>query len=196
MQTLILPSPTTPEADVADAIAVAETLAVRYNVIQLEPMLTAIKTASSDFMHEHAAANLQSRLRMLLLYGRANAIDGRVVGTGNRSELLTGYFTKYGDGGVDLLPIGHLYKTEVWQLATELGVPQHLIDKAPSAGLHHGQTDEADLGMTYQQLDEMFMALDTATSLTNVDAMTIERIKKLKLGSAHKRAMPPTLERL
>ena len=98
-------------------------------------------------------ANIKPRLRMTTLYAFANHLGYRVVGTGNRSELAIGYFTKWGDGGVDLLPLGNLTKTRVRELARHLGVPQRIIDKPPSAGLWEGQTDESEMGVTYEQLD-------------------------------------------
>ena len=98
-------------------------------------------------------ANLKARLRMTTLYAFANHLGYRVVGTGNASELAVGYFTKYGDGGVDLLPLGSLTKTAVRALARHLGVPERIVERAPSAGLWPGQTDEGDLGFTYDELD-------------------------------------------
>jgi NAD+ synthase len=99
------------------------------------------------------AANVKPRLRMTTLYFIANSLNYLVAGTGNRSELTIGYFTKYGDGGVDLLPIGRLLKSEVKALGAELGVPRSIIDKPPSAGLWLGQTDEDEMGFTYADLE-------------------------------------------
>ena len=100
-----------------------------------------------------ALGNVRPRLRMATLYFVANSLNYLVAGTGNRSELTIGYFTKHGDGGVDVLPIGHLLKSQVRTLAQELGVPQAIIDKAPSAGLWLGQTDEAEMGFSYADLE-------------------------------------------
>src|SRR5690606_5628013 len=100
-----------------------------------------------------AVANLKPRLRMTTVYYVANTRNYLVAGTGNRSELTIGYFTKYGDGGVDLLPIGRLLKAEVRELARELGIPERIITKAPSAGLWAGQTDEGEMGFTYAELE-------------------------------------------
>jgi NAD+ synthase len=105
-----------------------------------------------------ALANLQARIRMCILYLCANTEDYLVCGTGNKSELTMGYFTKYGDGGVDILPLGDLTKTEVRKLAKELGIPQEIIDKPPSAGLWEGQTDEGEMGITYKMIDKVIMA--------------------------------------
>ncbi|MDD5688412.1 MAG: NAD+ synthase [Elusimicrobia bacterium] len=98
-------------------------------------------------------ANLKPRLRMLVLYYFANKLNYVVAGTGNKSELSIGYFTKYGDGGVDILPIGNLYKSEVRGLAKELNIPEEIIKKPPTAGLWAGQTDESEIGTTYDELE-------------------------------------------
>src|SRR6185369_11374700 len=109
--------------------------------------------ATEDIKAKLPMANVKPRMRMTTLYYVANTLNYMVAGTGNRSELSIGYFTKYGDGGVDLLPIGNLLKSEVRTAARELGVPQPIIDKAPSAGLWLGQTDEAEMGFTYAELE-------------------------------------------
>ena len=110
--------------------------------------------APQDDRPDLPLANLKARLRMAALYYHANRFRYLVVGTGNRSELSIGYFTKYGDGGVDLLPLGHLVKSEVRTLAEHLGVPQAIVEKAPAAGLWPGLTDERELGFTYDALEE------------------------------------------
>ncbi|HOX54597.1 MAG TPA: NAD+ synthase [Candidatus Omnitrophota bacterium] len=97
--------------------------------------------------------NIKARLRMITLYYFANKLNYLVAGTGNKSELYAGYFTKYGDAGVDILPIADLYKSQVRSLARSLGIPQRIIDKPPSAGLWQGQTDEGEMGITYNDLD-------------------------------------------
>ena len=98
-------------------------------------------------------ANIKPRLRMASLYFIANSLNYLVAGTGNRSEITLGYYTKYGDGGVDVLPIGGLLKSEVRALARELGVPEPMIDKPPTAGLWVGQTDEDEMGFSYDMLE-------------------------------------------
>lgn len=131
-------------------------------------------------------ANVKPRLRMASLYFVANSLNYLVAGTGNRSELTIGYFTKYGDGGVDILPIARLLKSEVRTLARELGVPQPIIDKAPSAGLWLGQTDEAEMGFSYAEL-ETYLTRGPAA----VPPAIADRIDRLARASDHKRAMPP-----
>jgi NAD+ synthase len=134
---------------------------------------------------ELAKANLKPRLRMASLYFVANTMNYLVAGTGNRSELLVGYFTKYGDGGVDLLPLGGLVKSEVRRLARELGVPERIITKPPSAGLWDGQTDETEMGFTYEALE---LYLD---SPANVDEPTAARIAAMMKAASHKLEMAP-----
>jgi NAD+ synthase len=130
--------------------------------------------------------NVKPRLRMTTLYFIANTLNYLVAGTGNRSELVLGYFTKYGDGGVDLLPIGHLVKSQVRDLARELGVPAPVIDKAPSAGLWIGQTDEAEMGFTYADLERYL-----SNGAGSVSPQLAEQIERLMRGSEHKRALAP-----
>ena len=131
-------------------------------------------------------ANIKPRVRMSTLYYFANALNYLVVGTGNRSELSIGYFTKYGDGGCDLLPIGRLEKSEVRALARELNIPQAIIDRTPSAGLWIGQSDEEEMGFTYQDLERYLEEGPQAVSPAL--AMRIERLIR---ASEHKRQLPP-----
>jgi NAD+ synthase len=107
---------------------------------------------------------------------------------------MVGYFTKYGDGGADLLPLGDLYKTEVWELARDLGVPPEVVDRAPSAGLWPGQTDEEELGITYRKLDQVLHAIATDDT-EGVDPVALEKVRRMIARSAHKRALPPMFER-
>lgn len=143
-------------------------------------------TSNGDQRLHLALANVKPRLRMTSLYHLANVLGFLVAGTGNRSELLIGYYTKYGDGGVDLLPIGNLLKSRVRSLATYLEVPPAVIDKAPSAGLWPGQTDEHEMGFGYDEL-ERYVTDGPAT----VDPATADRIRRLIDASAHKGAPAP-----
>ena len=120
---------------------------------------------------------------MTTLYAFSNHLGYRVVGTGNRSEIAIGYFTKWGDGGADLLPLGNLTKTRVRELARHLGVPQRIIDKPPSAGLWEGQTDESEMGVTYEQLDAYLEGTGGQAAAATVD--------RLHAASRHKRELPP-----
>jgi NAD+ synthase len=127
---------------------------------------------------------------MATLYYYANLNHYLVAGTSNRSELAVGYFTKYGDGGADILPLGSLLKTEVWELASELGIPEPIVRKAPSGGLWPGQTDEAEMGITYREIDDAVRELDEGVA-HKVPTDTVSRVQAMLTGAAHKRAMPP-----
>jgi NAD+ synthase len=131
-------------------------------------------------------ANVKPRLRMATLYFVANSLNYLVAGTGNRSELTIGYFTKHGDGGVDMLPLGQLTKNEVLAMARELEVPESIIDKPPSAGLWAGQTDEDEMGFSYADLERYL-----ARGPDGVAPALAMRIERLVRASEHKRSVPP-----
>lgn len=136
-----------------------------------------------------AVANLKPRLRMMTLYYHASRLGYLVAGTGNKSELSIGYFTKYGDGGVDILPIGDLLKTQVRELARELGVPEAVIERPPTAGLWAGQTDESEMGLTYEELDLAIARIERGDT-SQIDRTILDRVTAMMNASAHKRALP------
>lgn len=138
-----------------------------------------------------ALANLKPRLRMIVLYYFANTLNYLVAGTGNRSEIKVGYFTKYGDGGVDILPIGGLLKSEVRELARELGIPGEIIERVPSSGLWLGQTDEGELGISYDELDRAILAFESGKR-EGLDSLTLAKVESLMKESSHKR-LPPKI---
>jgi NAD+ synthase len=189
--------------DEADAQLVAEHFSMPLVRFGLEPAFDALGTAlnaalmdvpaaqrvagpADDIRARVPEANVKPRLRMTSLYFIANALNYLVAGTGNRCELTIGYFTKYGDGGVDLLPIGHLLKSEVRAVARELGVPPAVIDKPPSAGLWAGQTDEREMGFTYAELEAYLT--DGPEAVAPALALKIERLIR---ATQHKRAPAP-----
>lgn len=151
---------------------------------RLAPSAAPVDDPAADA--QAALSNVKPRLRMVSLYFVANTLNYLVAGTGNRCELTIGYFTKHGDGGADLLPIGHLLKSEVRALAVDLGVPGTIIDKEPSAGLWPGQTDEGDLGFSYADLERYLTGGPDAVA----PALAL-RIERLIRTSEHKRVPPP-----
>jgi NAD+ synthase len=198
--------------DMRDAEQVASTFEVIPRVIDLVPahdaLIAAMPSEGSagledanvdpdrqSMRRQLALANVKPRLRMTSLYYLANRYNGLVVGTGNKTELAIGYFTKYGDGGVDLLPLGDLDKTAVRGLARELGVPERVISKAPSAGLWEGQTDEAEIGVSYDQLDRVLAAIPGEERKEPFDPATLDRISALVAASEHKRRAIPVFRR-
>jgi len=187
----ILPSSTNADEDARLATEVATSLGVSYETVSIEPILNTFKTSLSDLTTDHAIGNLKARIRMSILYAKANSIGSIVLGTGNKTECMIGYYTKYGDGGVDILPIADLYKHEVRGLAKELGVPQDIIEKKPTAGLWEGQYDEDEIGMNYDRLDAILEAIETNKDLSEFDASNVTRVQHLIEISEHKRHMPP-----
>ena len=176
------------ETDIEHAMAVAGKFHIPSITIALEgvfdSLLRVLPAGDYEPVNKKLAeANLKPRLRMLALYYSANQLGYLVVGTGNRSEISIGYFTKYGDGAVDILPLGNLVKRQVRELAIYLDIPKEIIQKPPSAGLWVGQTDEEEMGITYEELDHYLITGQAAEEVKKkVDA----RIT----GSAHKRALP------
>jgi NAD+ synthase len=134
---------------------------------------------------------------MVTWYARANQENLLVIGTGNKTELMIGYFTKYGDGGTDFLPIGDLYKENVWGLSRHVGVPEKIVKKAPSAGLWKGQTDEGEIGATYAELDSiLFLHLEKDMSETEIvdwgiDESKVQKVLRMMNTSQHKREPLP-----
>ncbi len=193
---IFMPSPTTCQQDRLDAESFSQSLGIPFKVVEVAPAVEAFRDMLPSPDRRECTGNLTARCRMIVLYHHA-WLTGRVVmGTSNKSELLTGYFTKFGDGGSDFCPIGDLYKTEVRQLAREIGVPDAIIDKAPSAGLWEGQTDEGELGITYDDLDQVLFGFERSLGDAAVAAETgvpLERVQKVRamhLRTAHKRKTP------
>lgn len=195
---LLMPHSARSAADMKDAAGLAKKLGIRHEKIGVAKIVSSLERACSHEPRDRLPkGNLRARCRMLLLYWHANQLNCLVAGTGNRSELLTGYFTKYGDGGCDLLPIGGLYKTQVRALASFIGLPKKLVYKVPTAGLWPGQTDEGELGITYAKLDLILhysfdMKLDPfrTAKLAGVSLNKVESILERCRKSRHKLEMP------
>ncbi len=140
--------------NVKDAVNLCKLLRVKYQIIEINPILEQFKKINIK-QNKSSWANLKPRVRMLYLYDYANANNALVIGTSNKTELSLGYFTKYGDGACDIEVIGDLYKTEVWELAKYLKLPKNIIDKVPSAELYYNHTDEGEIGERYQDINDM-----------------------------------------
>jgi NAD+ synthase len=181
-------------SDIEDAKMVAEFLGIRYELIDLTPVYQEFLRQLSNITEDQkvAKANLKARLRMVTLYFIAQSKGNCLVaGTGNRAELAIGYFTKYGDGGVDFEPLGTLYKSEVRAVAKVLNIPDKIITKAPSPGLWPGQTDEGEIGLLYDTIDEILYRIDNNLDFNGLKREEIERVKYLMRISEHKLKVPP-----
>ncbi|UCC91516.1 MAG: NAD+ synthase [Candidatus Aenigmatarchaeota archaeon] len=185
---LVLPCGSCP-GDAHRANYVAKKFKIKTKKISLSRVFDSLKGRLPDADNK-TVGNLKSRLRMLVLYYFANRYRYLVLGTSNRSELRIGYVTKYGDSGVDLEPIGDLYKTEVIELAEYLGIPKPVLKSTPTAGLWEGQTDRKEIGISYDRLDVILKAMDSRLKPISFDPRVVGRIKKMIEKSGHKRRMP------
>jgi len=170
-----------------------------YKNINIKPMVDNF-IASMYIKDKLANGNIRARTRMIILYAQAGMNNGIVMGTSNKTELSIGYFTKFGDGGCDLEPIGELYKTEIFKLASYLGIPEKIINKSPSAELWDNQTDETEIGMSYKEIDHILRCLQNEDyDFSDILEQThkrenIDLIIKMHDNSIHKRNMPPVLK--
>jgi len=142
-----------------------------------------------------AEGNYSARLRMARLYFFAEICGSLVVGTDNATESYIGYFTKFGDGGVDINPIGEYYKDEVYELAGALSIPEDTISATPSAELYEGHTDEGEIGMTYAEVNEAIRWLKSEIVNTDLSEEKIDKIRQMHLASQHKRVVPYSYDR-
>jgi len=202
---LVMPSEVNDPENMSDAERVAEDLGIEYDVIEIQPIAEQFFDAVPEAADSQlATGNVYVRTRAVLDYFVANAENRVVLGTGNRAEAMTGYFTKYGDQAVDCNPIGGLYKQQVRQLAAHIGVPHDLVMQTPTAGMWEGQTDESEMGVGYDRVDAILALhidgpLSTAATVRALDGVSreeVERIEELVAGSQHKRSMPPAPEPL
>lgn len=193
---LFLPDESTPESDIKDQKTLVETFDLICETRDITPLVRMAEKTSLIKPDKMALANIKARIRMIILFEYANMTNNLVCGTSNKSELLIGYFTKYGDAGADIMPIGDLYKTQIWELARFLGILDEIIDKPPTAGLYKGQLDEKEIQLKYDQLDRILMGLEKKLSIDKIarfSEVSIEdvlRIKNMRVKTQHKRRFP------
>lgn len=206
---VIMPADSTPPDDVKDAEELADLLGIDTVRIDIMPILEKVESADPEISlekHRIAKANIKARIRMLLLYKEANKLDGIVAGTDDRSEHDLGYYTKYGDGGVDINVPEHLYKTELRQILLYIGrkekMPlfERVAEKTPSPGLWNGQTAENELDMRYEDIDRILYrinekhmdSLDGISRETGIKPGCIEKVFRMIDGNGHKGILPPS----
>jgi len=195
VQCIFLPDETTPTLDRKHVKLFLNTFHIKCTEIEISSFVASFHRALTQ-KKRLTLANIKPRVRMILLYEYANEIGSLVCGTSNKSEILIGYFTKYGDGGVDFQPLGDLYKTQIYQLARYLKIPAPIIRKPPTAGLWVGQTDEKELRMSYQTLDQILYGLELKIDINEIQKIShtskeqIERIRMIRRKSQHKRRFP------
>ena len=202
VRTLIMPDQrVTPKEDVEDAVELSKKFGVIPHFIEISPIVDVYTSTipvhdESDIM---PVGNLRARIRMSLLYYYANKYNLMVLGTGDRSEILIGYFTKYGDGGVDILPIGCFYKSQVRKIAEKIGVPKKIAYKPSSPRLVPGHLAEKELGITYDVVDAILhlyfdrhMDRKEICSINGIECDHFDRVIKRYEATHHKRSMPPS----
>ena len=194
---LILPYKTSSKSSISDAFIIADKLGIKTKIIDLTPAADGlINTINDKKLDNLRRGNILARLRMICLYDYSSKIGGLVIGTGNKTEILLGYTTLFGDAAYAINPIGDLYKTQVWQLAELLKIPKSIIKKKPSADLWTGQTDEKELGFTYKEVDKLlFYLIDCHYSEKELKALGfkpdfIKRVKTIIRKNQFKRVPP------
>ncbi|MCI4323104.1 MAG: NAD+ synthase [Thermoplasmata archaeon] len=194
---VLLPDAAYPAALSEETIAYARSLGTEPRVIPIDSAEAALRQLLPELKDRLTWGNTKARLRMTIVYALAREHRGLVLGTGNKSEILLGYFTKHGDGGVDLLPLGDLYKSEIQELARQLELPAAIRERAPTAGLWEGQTDEAELGGSYARIDRILLGLEELRSeeeIARVTGESPERVREIadRVGRfRHKRRSAP-----
>ncbi len=193
---IYLPDETTPQLDNKHVDLFVNKFGLSCKKKDITKIVKQISASSIINPDKFALANVKARTRMIILFEYANMTSSLVCGTSNKSEILIGYFTKYGDGGVDIFPIGDLYKTQVWELAKLLKIPKEMIKKPPTAGLWKDQSDEKELGISYNQLDKVLaglerkIELDDISRIAGVKKSEVIRIKNMRIKSQHKSRAP------
>lgn len=193
----------TPEGDITDVMHLAKAYDVTCDTLEITPVMRVIREALP--LYDPSAlvpsGNIKLRLIMVVAYHYANMLNSMVIGSSNKTEWLTGYFTKYGDGGVDLMPLADLYKCQVRQIAGHLGIPRTIIEKTPSAGFWPGQTDEGEIGASYDTLDLILYEDERGYSdqkiaeRLGIEPGLVRRIMDRVEANKHKRR-PPLILRL
>ena len=195
----LMPYKTTDRQSTNDALQVASELGIAHKIIDITPMVDAYFDRRSEADRKRRG-NFLARTRMAVLYDQSAARDALVLGTGNRTEALLGYTTLWGDMACAFTPIGDLYKTQVRELARFLGVPARIIDKPPSADLWQGQTDEAEMGLTYEEVDRLLFAMvelcrgDGELEAEGFSRSFIAKVRGMVESSSFKRCMPPSCQ--
>jgi len=193
---VFLPDETTPKLDIKHQELVVKKFDLICEKKDITHLVKQIDKNCISKPDKYVLANVKARLRMILLFEYANMTKSLVCGTSNKSEILVGYFTKYGDGGADIMPLGDLYKTQVWELARFLKIPEEIITKPPTAGLWKDQSDEKELRLSYNKLDKILAGLERKidiadiASIASVKKSDVIRIRNMRIKSQHKRRSP------
>ncbi|MDT8322481.1 MAG: NAD+ synthase [Bacteroidota bacterium] len=197
---VMMPYRTSSADSLSHAELVVDQLGIRSETVDITTMVDSLVTTDPD-MSRLRRGNIMARARMIVLYDRSSREAGLVVGTGNKTEMLLGYSTLFGDSACAINPLGDLYKTQVWALARQLGVPDAIVDKDPSADLWTGQTDEQELGFSYREADEILYFMidermdDEQLQKKGFDAALVESVRRMVRRNQFKR-LPPVIAKV
>ncbi len=194
----VMPGEPSDSENMKDARKLCKDLNLNYREVNIEKAVDEFTSTAPVETGELAEGNIRARTRMVYEYIGANQNNLLVIGAGNKTEIKLGYFTKYGDGAVDVRPLADLYKTEVKELAEYIGLDQKFIEKQPTAGLWEGQTDEDELGATYSEIDSIMKQLlennldvEEISVKTGIEEAEVRKFKQMHEKSRHKRQQPP-----
>lgn len=194
---VFMPSRTTPHTDYKLTMDVCDDWETEYRIVDIQPAVDALASVLQSDEDEHMErGNISSRIRMTVLYNLARKYGYIVAGTSNQSELMTGYFTKFGDGASDMMPLSNAYKSQVKQIAGMIDIPSEIIDRPPSAGFWEDQTDEEEMGITYGELDLILYNLELGAKDADIakavgcETETVRSIREQVKSTEHKRTLP------
>lgn len=194
----VMPGDPSDEGNMRDARGLADDLGIELRDVSIDPVVERFCEDAPFQPDTLAEGNVRARVRMVYEYMEANQNDLMVLGAGNKSERMLGYFTKYGDGGVDISLFGDLYKTELKEFGRFIGVDKKFLEKKPTAGLWEGQTDEEEIGLPYEKVDPILkklveeeMSAGEVVESTEFSRENVERVNELYRRSRHKRMRPP-----
>jgi NAD+ synthase len=194
---VLLPDAQFPQSLVLETEAYAKELDIVTRTLRIDEPEGSLRRLLPEVTDRVAWGNVKARVRMIFLYALSAELGALVLGTGNKSEILLGYFTKYGDGGVDVAPLGDLYKTQLRELAPQLQIPRAIQDRPPTAGLWEGQTDEAELGLPYEEIDRVLVGMERLyteaeiVERTHLSAAAVRQVVSRVNSNRHKRRLPP-----
>jgi len=174
------------DENIKDAIGLCRLIGISYSIVHINDFIKDFEKL--EWQSKIAKMNTASRIRAVILYHYANTHNALVIGTSNKTEIMLGYFTKYGDGAVDIEVIGSLFKTDELKLARYVGIPEKIINKVPTAELYHGQTDEDELGATYREIDIILGKIEKKQKIPNTPL--VKKILKRINSNEHKRNVP------
>lgn len=191
---VLMPYQSSNPQSLKDGLLLCDSLQIEHQIVDISPMVDAYFESREPMADSLRRGNWMARTRMCVLFDLSAKLRALVVGTSNQSELMTGYFTQYGDSACALEPIGQLYKTEVWEMARQLNIPPVIINKVPTADLWEDQSDEDEMGISYADLDQILYAIHNMQDTSSFEESKLKTVYRLIARSQFKRLSPPLPE--